>query len=60
MFWYTVPAPPEYRIPMVPTMFSFAIRPVMEATVACQLPKPSGAKIQQMAPPTFARIEQSI
>ena len=30
----------------MPTMFSLAIRPVIEATVACQLPKPRGAKIQ--------------
>ena len=41
----------------VPTMFSLATRPVMEATTACQLPQPSGAKIQAMAPPILARME---
>ena len=38
-------------------MFSLAISPVIEATVACQVPQPSGAKIQAMAPPMPARIE---
>ena len=32
----------------------------MEATVACQLPQPRGAKIQAMALPTRARMEYSI
>ena len=41
-------------------MFSFATRPVMDATTACQLPQPRGAKIQSMAPPMAARMEQSI
>ena len=44
---------------MVPTMFSFAIRPVMEATVACQVPNPSGAKIQAITLPTLARMDIS-
>ena len=57
MFWYTVPSPPPYRIPSVPTMFSLATRPVMEATVACQLPQPRGLKIQAMTPPMAARME---
>ena len=45
---------------MVPTMFSFAMRPVTEATVACQVPQPSGAKIQAIALPIVARIEEPI
>ena len=35
-------------------------RPVMEATVACQLPQPSGVKIQAIALPMVARMEESI
>ena len=30
-------------------MFSLATRPVMEATAACQLPQPSGLKIQAIS-----------
>ena len=45
-------------MPIVPTMFSFATSPVKEATVACQVPKPRGAKIHASAEPTFARIER--
>ena len=41
-------------------MFSLATRPVMEATAACQLPQPRGLKIQAMALPMAARMEQSI
>ena len=44
---------------MVPTMFSFATKPVTEATTACQFPQPSGAKIQAMQLPILARIEES-
>ena len=54
---YTLPSPPPYRMPRVPTMFSLATRPVMEATVACQLPQPRGMKIQAMALPILARME---
>ena len=42
------------RMPTVATTFSLATRPVMEVTVACQSPKPSGAKIQLIALPTPA------
>ena len=38
-------------MPTVATTFSFATRPVMDVTVACQSPKPSGAKIQPMPLP---------
>ena len=47
-------------MPIVPTMFSFATRPVMDATAACQLPKPSGIKIQEIALPMRARMDISI
>ena len=53
---YTLPSPP-YSIPRVPTMFSLAIRPVIEATTACQLPQPRGLKIQAIAPPMEANME---
>ena len=37
-------------------MFSLAIKPVIDATVACQLPQPSGAKIHEIALPTAANM----
>ena len=49
------PSPP-YRTPMVPTMFSFAIRPVTDATAACQLPQPRGAKSHAIPFPIAASI----
>ena len=45
---------------MVPTMFSLATRPVMEATAACQLPQPRGIKSQAMALPMTAKMLESI
>ena len=36
-------------------MFSFATRPVIEATAACQLPQPCGIKSQQIAFPIMAK-----
>ena len=60
MLLYTLPSPPLNRMPMVPTMFSLATRPVMEATAACQLPQPKGMKIQATRLPIRARMEQSI
>ena len=45
-----------YRIPKVPTTFSFATRPVMAATVDFQSPQPRGIKIHATAFPTAARI----
>ena len=51
---------PPKRTPKVPTTFSFAIRPVIEATAACQVPQPSGAKIQAIALPIAARMLLSI
>ena len=47
-------------MPRVPTMFSLATRPVMEATAACQLPQPRGLKIHASTPPMAARMEQPI
>ena len=44
-------SPRLVRMPTVATTFSFATRPVMDVTVACQSPKPSGAKIQPMPLP---------
>ena len=42
---------------MMATRFSLATRPPTAPTVACQVPKPSGAKMKAMAPPTAARME---
>lgn len=42
----------------VPRRFSFAMRPVMEATVSSQCsPKPQGRNIPYTAPPMSARME---
>jgi hypothetical protein len=41
------------------TTISLAIRPEIEATVARQLPKPCGMKIQEIALATIARMELS-
>ena len=49
-------SPPPYRTPIVPTMFSLAIRPVIEATAACQLPQLRGANIQAMPLPIAANM----
>ena len=45
-----------YRIPKVPTTFSFATRPVIAATAAFQSPHPRGAKIQAKDLPIAERI----
>ena len=45
-----------YKIPKVPTTFSFATSPVIAATAAFQSPQPSGAKIHATAEPIAARI----
>ncbi len=51
-------SPTWNRTPKVDTTFSLAIRPVTVATVDCQSPKPSGAKIKATALPTTAsRLE---
>ena len=41
----------------VATTFSLATRPVMDMAVACQESKPSGAKMNAMAPPSMASTE---
>ena len=43
-------------MPTVATTFSFATSPETLATAACQLPKPSGAKIGAITPPIAASI----
>ena len=48
-------SPRLVRMPTVATTFSFATRPVTDVTVACQSPKPSGAKIQPIALPKPAK-----
>ena len=47
-------------IALVPTIFSFATRPVIEATAACQFPQPRGANNHEMPFPTIARMLLSI
>ena len=48
------------RTPIVLTMPSFATKPEREDATACQLPKPSGAKIGARKVPMIARKEASI
>ena len=54
---FSVASPSPYRTPKVETRFSLAMRAEMVDAVACQLPKPSGAKMKLSAPPMPARIE---
>ena len=42
------------KTPMVVTIASLAEKPEMEAATGCQLPKPRGAKIGAIRPPTIA------
>ena len=48
--------PSKSRTPNTPTTSSFATRPMMVAMVAVASPKPSGAKIQQIALPITPRM----
>ena len=47
------------RTPMVETIASFAVKPVMEAATGCHSPKPSGRNRIAIAPPSIARIESA-
>ena len=54
---FSVAPPRPYRTPNVETRFSFAMSAEIVEAVACQLPKPRGAKMKLSAPPTPARME---
>ena len=49
-----------FRTARVPIAFSFAISAEMTATAPFQSPRPTGAKIQEIAPPKAASMESSI
>ena len=46
----------EINVPIVPTTSSFATSPNTVATVACHVPKPSGANIHANILPIFSNI----
>ena len=54
---FSVASPSPYRTPKVETRFSLAMSAEMVDAVACQVPKPSGAKIQATRLPSMASTE---
>lgn len=52
-------SPFAYRILIVLTTLSFAIRPVSKATEACHVPKPTGINKGAMKEPIIPRILSS-